>query len=295
MKREYINLREMNLPLLSDGESSWVFRDGDYVIKIYKPGYLNMERFVGINTERKMLNSKNIELLPEIEVPISALYDVGTREFIGTRSRYIDGVNYNKFIKDSANNMDNDSIVKNHDVFEGILKRANDNSIVFPDFASCDNIIVTNGDRMNPSFKFIDYDGIQIGREKTMAISSSIISGGDPNRELIFSKKYIDSSMIFTKELNIYSAYVLFFLDILNTDITKIGQESCFGIITFDGLFELMGLDDYDLQHKIWKLFQQDEKNEFLGDDKYTIIDKYNIDVIGKFNNIDVKRLVRKK
>ena len=114
-------------------------------------------------------------------------------------------------------------------------------------------------------------------------------------KELIFTKKYFSADNSFTEELNIYSQYVLFFLDLLHSDITGIGRMTPVGRITYDMLFAAMGLDDYDLQNKIWKLFQQNIKNEFLEDDKYTILDKYDIKVVGKQNGIEARRLVRKK
>ena len=61
-------------------------------------------------------------------------------------------------------------------------------------------------------------------------------------------------------------------------------------ILTFDMFFQIIGLDDHDIQNKVWKLFRQNKKNEYLGDDKYTILEKYDIKPAGMCN-----RLVRKR
>lgn len=300
VRKEKIMFREIfKLPVIAEGASSIILKDGDTVIKLYKPGYLDMEKQIGIDTERKMLRAKEIKLLPEIEIPVSMLYDE-RNNFVGVRNRYIKGVSYNEFINNNKENTkeNHETIINCHDKFEDFLKRASKSGVVLPDFASCDNIIVTNGGKEKFDIKMIDYDGIQLGNERTMAICSSLMSEKqhpDMNEELIFTKKYLNSDNSFTSELNIYSQYVLFFLDLLHSDISMIGHNTPFGVITFDTLFSFMGLDDYDLQNKIWKLFQQNMKNEFLSDDKYTILEKYDIEAIGKKNGIEARRLVRKR
>ena len=66
---------------------------------------------------------------------------------------------------------------------------------------------------------------------------------------------------------------------------------------TIDDIFNIIGLDDDDIKHKVWQCFQKECPNSFLGDDVYKIADKYNmtcrpIMVNGKEQFI--KRLERK-
>jgi hypothetical protein len=292
VKKEYVNVRDVwKMPRLVGGSSASIFRDGDFVIKLYDDDYLYEDEYYDINTEKKILRAKKIENLPEILIPESAVYNVDTGKFIGTRSSYVDGISYIDFLDGKLGTINNSDIVRNYDLFESIFKRADVEGIIFPDFNSGENIFFV-GDRSSYDIKLIDYDGIQFEKDKTLVVSSSLLSSNLTNnskRELIFSEKYFKDK-VFTRELNVYSEYVLFFLDLLNIDMTKMCHK-----IGLDGFFQNIGLDDYDLQDKIYKLFKSSECNEYLGDDKYKVIDKYDIKVIGKFREIEVKKLVRKK
>lgn len=148
-----------------------------------------------------------------------------------------------------------------------------------------------------PNSKLIDYDSMQINDHRTSSVSSSLLSYKNTDfmkQELISHQKYLKYNR-FTTEINLYSQYVLFFLDILHVDITKINTFYPDGTqITLDNICNLIGLDDWDLQQKLWLLFQDNKENEWLDDDKYTIIDKYNIEsqkIMGK----EVRKLVKKR
>lgn len=62
MIKEYKSLFEIKkLPLLSEqGESSVVYKDKDTIIKLYNPKLLNLEKNVGLDTERKILTARPI-------------------------------------------------------------------------------------------------------------------------------------------------------------------------------------------------------------------------------------------
>ena len=51
-----------------------------------------------------------------------------------------------------------------------------------------------------------------------------------------------------------------------------------------------INLKDPDIMHKVWKLFQEKEKNEYLGEDVFKIVDNYNMEI---YSN-GIRRLVRK-
>ena len=299
MKKEYVDIREIfQKPIFNSGNTSCIYRDGDYILKIYNSFYLDISKINNIDIEQKILSAKKIETIPEIEVPVSALYDINTKCFVGIKSNFIKGITYDNFIKE---NREYESIIKDYDYFEDIFKRAEKESIVFPDFANSKNIMVAKDKNNNKTIKLIDYDSIQIGEFSSMTHATAL----DPtiNNSALMLKKEIDSKYLiftpkyrkgdlFTQELNIYSEYVSFFLDLLNINISQIEQPMPFlnSILTFDMFFQIIGLDDHDIQNKVWKLFRQNKKNEYLGDDKYTILEKYDIKQAGMCN-----RLVRKR
>ena len=299
MQKEYIDISELKkIPILTETDNSYIFKMKDYILKIYKPAYIQDIRLINMDIERKILSAKKIETIPEIEVPVSALYDINTKCFVGIKSNFIKGITYDNFIKE---NREYESIIKDYDYFEDIFKRAEKESIVFPDFANSKNIMVAKDKNNNKTIKLIDYDSIQIGEFPSMthataldpAINNSTLMLKEEidSKYLIFTPKYRKGDL-FTQELNIYSEYVSFFLDLLNINISQIEQPMPFlnSILTFDMFFQIIGLDDHDIQNKVWKLFRQNKKNEYLGDDKYTILEKYDIKPAGMCN-----RLVRKR
>ena len=299
MQKEYIDISELKkIPILTETDNSYIFKMKDYILKIYKPAYIQDIRLINMDIERKILSAKKIETIPEIEVPVSALYDINTKCFVGIKSNFIKGITYDNFIKE---NREYESIIKDYDYFEDIFKRAEKESIVFPDFANSKNIMVAKDKNNNKTIKLIDYDSIQIGEfpsmthatalDPTINNSALMLKEEIDSKYLIFTPKYRKGDL-FTQELNIYSEYVSFFLDLLNINISQIEQPMPFlnSILTFDMFFQIIGLDDHDIQNKVWKLFRQNKKNEYLGDDKYTILEKYDIKPAGMCN-----RLVRKR
>ena len=64
--------------------------------------------------------------------------------------------------------------------------------------------------------------------------------------------------------------------------------------ITLDDVFEIIKLDDPDVCHKVWKTFQDDQQNEFLGDDVFRLADKYDVKILAVVGDQYVKELVKK-
>ena len=63
----------------------------------------------------------------------------------------------------------------------------------------------------------------------------------------------------------------------------------------FDTIFEAINLDDQDVCHKVWKLFQENEENEFLRDDVFRIAEKYDMRVVARRSDgLCVKKLIKK-
>ena len=162
---------------------------------------------------------------------------------------------------------------------------------MFPDFSNYDNLIVSNKKLTKRKLTLIDYEGIQIANHPATDVSKLLVPFSPHKTKLIFTPKYINK-LFFTQELNIYSEYALFFADLLNISIAEFGIDTTYENRTLEDFFKIIGLKDYDLQNKIWKLFQQNEKNEFLGDDKYKLLEEYNIQSIKGTN---IKRLIKKR
>ena len=288
--KEFVDLNTLTkLPIISsEGETSVILKDKDTVIKLFDPMILQLEKTVGLDTEKKVLEAKKYTDLPELNVPTSAIYDVNTRNFIATRSPYLEGRNYNQINSDYFTLIESCNL---HIRLEDFLKRCDKHSIVLPDYTSLDNLIFEPNEQgifnSECNFHFIDYEGVQTIGNKSMSVSSSIMI------PLIDTPKYIKNNY-FSQELNIFSHYMLFFLDALHADLKTIGTKTPNGIITFDVFFHIIGLYDYDIQQKVWKLFQKNQKNENLGDDLIKLQEEYEVETIGYYNGTNLKRLRRK-
>ena len=290
MQKEYINISEFKKNIiLTETTNSYIFKIKDYILKIYKKDYIKDIALININMEQKILNAQKIESIPEIEVPISALYDIDTGIFLGAKYNYIKGLSYGDYIDKNIGKYKR--IIEHYDLFEDIFKRSEKESIVFPDFSNYDNLIVSNYKLIKSKLTLIDYEGIQIKNYPATDVSKLLIPFSPYKTKLIFTPKYINK-LFFNQDLNIYSEYALFFADLLNISISEFGIDPTYKNKTLDDFFKIIGLDDYDIQNKVWKLFSQSEKNEFLGDDKYRLLDKYNI---MRIKGTNVKKLIKKK
>ena len=287
MKR--VDFKELNIKKgIEKNSRGYVLElDDDRVLKVYNDDYLLILNIVGIDLENRILGAKKFSNVKEIIVPDSAVYI--DDEFFGYTMPKAKGINYNDYgerlsIEDRENIS---KYVLEYLKLEDIIRRANKEKLVFPDLLTCDNIFVHNG-----NYSFIDYDGIQIGDNKVAAISSSL---GDQTQYL--GTKYMKGSALFTEQLDKKSLILLFFLTTFNINLDNVGKIDLFTgkRIELDDVFMAIDLDDYDIMNKVWKLFVNDENNEFLGDDLYNLIDKYNLKIIGKIrDNCYVKRLIKK-
>lgn len=289
-RRELHNLEIYN----TSGSSSVIYRDGNKIIKIYECGFY----FDGLidNIYNKIVFPKDSELIPEIVRPISLVYEnesdfsIRPGNIIGSITPFIEGETYFNIVNRLKNKYDilNPNVfISYYMEFERILKSGSDKKIVFKDFTNRRNIIIDPNDNM----KIIDYEGIQIGRYNVLEISRNLIDDvlGDGCDQIIYNGKYYDNFLC-TTELNVYNEYILYFLDLLDRNIGREYTRNKRMNRSIDYMFDSIGLDDYDIQHKIWKLFQNEYYNEYLEDDLYRISELYNV----KRCDNRVKVLVRK-
>lgn len=257
------------------------------ILKIFSPDIIAASKEVGADIEGKVLSARYIDNSPEILVPTSAVYSKH-RGFVGYTTDEVIGEDYNvynsKFTIEERCDLHNYAI--NHSKLEAVLRRNPD--IVFPDFCTCSNIIFTK----YGNIRFIDYDGLQVGGYKSYSFSSTL---GDIE-SLFFNPKYCyDGS--FNKELDKKSSIFLYFLVTFNVNLSKVGtvNPATSEFITLDDCFRTINLDDPDLCHKTWKIFQNDQENDFLGDTVYSVADKYDMHVYGQMGKCYLKTLVKRR
>lgn len=256
------------------------------VLKIFSPFILELYRRCNIQLERKIIEAKPILSVPEIIVPEEAVYN--KKDFLGYVSKKANGIDYNTY-DDFLTLEDRCNLKQYADEYarlESIVKRGNEENIVFPDLCTCDNIFINDKGYMS----LIDYDGLQVGNFITPIISTSL---GDQSQ--YFCSKYYNDKL-FTSELDKKSLIVLYFLNTFNVDITKVGtcNPVTGEIITLDDIFKSINLDNYDIQNKVWKCLQPKCENEFLENDVYDIAYNYNMIAYPAPNGAYFKRLIKK-
>ena len=273
---------------LYSSDSSKVYRTADgSVLKIFTPFVFKLYNVAGVSLEEKIVNSGRIESLPEVIIPTAAVYDED--KFIGYTMKYVKGQTYNE-LEDKLTIGQRTNLKMYAHIYhklENIVSRGNSKGIIFPDLCTTDNIIITPDGRI----RLIDYDGLQIGKYKTVGISSNI---GEQSQYLI--PKY-QKDFLFNSNLDKKSLIELYFLDAFNTNIEIVGCYNPFigRRITLDDIFENLGLEDDDLKHKVWKCFQADVDNDFLGDDVDRIADLYRLVILPQsFGKFYFKKLVKK-
>lgn len=243
---------------------------------------------IGMDIEDKILNAKPLKNSPEILTPLYAGYNQNG-EFMGYSMPYAEGISYDRWRKklSLSEQQDLNGYGNIYSKLEDVVRRNED--IVFPDFCTCDNIYVNT----SRDIQLIDYDGLQIAPYKSISFSTSI---GSPI-DYIDNEKYMDSQFNFTKELDKKSLIFLYYLTTFNVDLVNIGKidPSSQKYLSLYDLFNLIGLDDMDLCHKTWKVFQNNQENDYLGDDVFRIAETYDLKIIGVENACFIKRLSKKR
>ena len=284
-KKNYEELDITDLICKTDKAYIFQLRNGD-ILKIFHSFILELYKQSNLKLEEKIISAKPIKTVPEIIVPNMAIYS--NDEFVGYALKKADGMNYNDY-DDTLPQKEFSNLkryAKEYEKLEDIIKRGNKEKIVFPDFCTCDNIFIDK----KGNFSLIDYDGLQIGDFITPVLSSSL-----GNQEQYNCCKY-QKNNLFTPELDKKSLITLYFLSAFNIDINKAGTLNPITreIVTLDDIFEMIGLDDYDVQNKVWKLFQDNKQNEFLGEDVFRIAENYDLLAIPIAKNTYIKRLIKK-
>lgn len=264
MKRLELSDLKINAQLTRTQASS-IYRlsNGD-ILKIFSPLTKQFYLIGGISLEKKILFAKGVQNVPEIVIPNGVVYNDGN--FMGYTMEYIDGISYNDKY-DRLSSMQNMSLLyhaNSYSQIESIVKRGNKQGIVFPDLLTCDNIIYDE----YGNIKIIDYDGLQIGNYGVISMSTSL---GKDNS--IYNIRKYSINGIYTPNLDMKSLIILYFLSTFNIDLEATRRAG----VPLDQIFKLLGSTDNDFNHKVWKCYQDNASNEFLGSDVYRLADNYTL------------------
>lgn len=251
-------------------------RNGSYV-KLYDSYFLqHIKQISPYDIERKIMEAKPVPNVPEIIVPSHAIYDEKNGLFTGYITPPAKGITLNQ-LDNRLSNRERTDLRQYADLYhlmEDFVKRANQAGFVFPDFCSLDNLFIYgNGNSRNLSM--IDYDGMQIGNHPSMSFSTVL---GNQNHYFI-PKYWDDKTNLFNHNLDIKSLITEYFLMTFNVNLAKVGERNpeTGKPITLDDIFEQIQLDDDDFKHKVWKTFQPNVENEFLGDSVYRLAETHRL------------------
>lgn len=277
--------------VLSKGDYSVIaLLDDGRILKVFDINYLLFLKQIDYNIEKQLVNAMSYDIPTSIKKPLEFVYESGL--FCGYIMERAKGISFNErndllSINDRLNLSDYAVL---HNNLEKVIRESK--KLVFPDLLTCDNIFVDK----DKNIELIDFDGIQVGNNKVLGVSSSL---RDLNRVQDMSKYWDKQKMLFTKELDVKSLIHLYFLDVFNMDLSRVGVVNPIDgkRIMLDDFFRYINLDDYDIMHKVWKVFEGNQKNEYLGDDVFRLAEDYNVIIDKNYHkgNIYLKKLVRKR
>lgn len=244
------------------------------ICKIFEPDFV-MDMFdAGYDLEELILEGSKLVRSDDIILPSGIVYS--NKYFAGYLMPYFDGMpiyKCNKCYKNSRR------LVETYHKLENIIKSCD--NIVFPDLLTEGNILIND----DFDIKLIDFDGLQVEN-----FSSPIFSNNMGKSYIYNNTKYkIDN--LYTKQLDIKSLVYLYMKLLLNVNMGFL--DSYDGIEQEKKLTSFinnLGIDNDNLVHKIFALYEYNEENTYLGDTVDEIYENYKTVDTGKY----VKKLVRK-
>lgn len=267
-KITFSELSNNGLTKIFGGTKSTIFKTktGE-IFKSFSSSYLNFLSSGGIDLEKNVLDASPIDGGNDIVIPNKAVYL--DNSFLGYTANYIDGDNLDTFIKrlSVGQKCDLNGFASLYQDVEKVVRDSK--NVVFPDLCTLSNLMVTK----DGLIKFIDYDGLQIGEKKTACISTMLGA-----HEQYFNAKYLVGDL-YTKELDKKSLIMFYFIVTFNVDLNYVGKINDFtgNVITLDDIFRQIRLEDDDIKHKVWKCFQSDIQNDYLGEDVLRVAQEYDM------------------
>lgn len=289
MKKQTLSIEYLQtLKPLAQSEYSQTFltKEGE-IVKIFSPFVLNLYyNIINVNLEAKLLNKDKSFISEEIVKPNTIFYS-RKGSAVGFKMRPAIGINYNEFTKKLTRKEEVDLIMFNniHKNLEEIVRKNKD--IIFPDICTIDNIFIGPDGKI----ELIDYDGMQIGKYKAIEMSTTL----DEETNNYYVPKYWQKEL-FTKNLDIKSLIMLYFLTVFHVDLNQVGVISPFTHtpITLDETFFIIGLRDYEIMDKVSKIFNDNVDNVYLEDTYDKLSRDYNLTIHPISPTSYIKRLVRK-
>lgn len=285
MKKIYLTDLKIEKKLNENWNSTIYLLKNGKVLKLLKSQNVKKLKMLNIDIEQKILDSKKIESVPEILAPIEAVYTEDNR-FIGYTMNLLKGMSADEYF-DCFTLEDRTNLFRYAEFYselEETIKRANENGFIFPDLCSSGNIYINDG-----KFIFPDYDGIQAGNYESPTFSSFLGNYTD-----YFNTKYMNENKLFNHNLDKKSIITLYFLDVFQVGLNMVGSylPSIDQVVTLDYIFDTINLNNDDMKHKVWKIFQNNCENEFLGQTMFDLADQTHLRIIKA--DIDKKIYVKK-
>lgn len=246
-------------------------RNGD-ILKLFSPVILQILNH-DYSLERKIMSAKPIESVPEIITPNRVVLNRQNR-FVGYTMPPAPGIDFNTYDQNFTNEQRSD--LKGYsEVFYSLssaVERANKQGIIMPDLCTCDNIFIDGG-----KISIIDYDGFQVGKHKAYTISTTL------GPELQYHRPKYMNGDYFTPEIDKKGLVLLYFLNTYNINLNRIGQlDPMTGKpISLYEVFELLGLQDYDLMQKVYNTLSNDKPGEYIAEDVMRVSEEYTMQTYG--------------
>ena len=265
------NILNQSRYIYSKKNSIYELPNGD-ILKLLSLDYMSSyQKYMDANLADKILFSKVIPDVLEIVVPKDAI--CFNHKFVGYTMPKVEGKSYFQFCNDMPFEymLDLLELSKLYLAIEDPVERAKD--VVFPDLYTPGNVLISKN-MGHYQVYFVDYDGLQVNGYSSFEISSGL---GDVSR--FFNSKYLTSDGDFTKELDKWSLFHLYFLIMFNIDLNCIGQfyPRQNRVITLNDVFGFLHLDDMDIRAKVYHAFCQDTPSEYLGKGLYRFAEQYTL------------------
>lgn len=196
--------------------------DGNY-LKVFKDVYLNFKN----DLESKIADSEKLSLPKEIIKPNGICYSNG--EFIGYTMPPSGGVMVEQMMYSAPLRKQFDLSYYN-DIYkkiERVVELSNRCGIVFPDMCTLGNVHMT----YDGNIRFIDYDGLQIGDEKRVFLSSAL------GKESEYENTKYKRNGIYTPELDKKSIIVHYFAYVFGIDLTDVKYEDIEFVLYSHGIY----------------------------------------------------------
>ncbi len=284
MEKKVLTYEELDLyTTIYDGANCRVCRHDNTAMKLYKP--VRVSHLEAYNVSEMIEKAHPIDNVPEIVIPTSIKLHEEDNSFWGFTYPYVPGVVLREYLKDHEQedlSFYTDLFVRIRD----IVKRGekSKSKVIFPDIASCLNIIVTPDNRL----RIIDYDGLQINGIGTLEFSEAIY-----HRRLRNWKYQFNSQ--FTKDLDRLSLIYLYFKLVFNINIVQKLNLGNFDMerMQLNDIFKKFNIPDNDLKDKVSKILSNCSKNEDILENVLALEKDYELSYT-KQNDVLERKLIRK-